>query len=57
MLGLEIGGKGLTGSIPTGHSLCEKGDEELVENSTIELPRNLYSLYRECMISKEVRNA
>ena len=33
--------------------LCMKGDENQVKNSTIKLPRNLYSLYRECMISEE----
>jgi hypothetical protein len=51
------GGRGLTGSIATGRLLCKKGAENLVENSTIELPRNLYSLYREYTISEEARNA
>ena len=37
--------------------LCMKGDENQVENATNELPRNLYSLYRECTISEEARNA
>ena len=44
--------------------LCMKGNENQVgggrnqvENSTNQLPRNLYSLYRECTISEEVRNA
>ena len=34
------GRRGLTGSIATGHLLCRKGDENLVENSTIELLGN-----------------
>ena len=37
--------------------LCMKGDGNQVENSTNELPRKLYSLYRECTISEEARNA
>ena len=51
------GGRGLSGSIASGRLLCKKGDESLVENSTIELPGNLYSLYREYTISEEARNA
>ena len=37
--------------------LCMKGDENQVENSATELPRNLYSLWRECTISEDARNA
>ena len=37
--------------------LCMKGDETQVENSTNELPRNLYILYRKYRISEEARIA